>query len=131
MNKSDVKKQYWEILKEKGMAGNTGEDAASKEQRGHPRLKVGSPDFWLNAEAQLSVIDLSASGVSFVSNHPLKDGEHINLSLANILNIDTEVVRCQLVESATEFLDAQFRIHCRFLEETEGMELVIRSVHPI
>lgn len=126
MKQEELQQEYEQILA-KSRATGALEDADNN-RRVHPRLKVNAMDLWLNAEAQLSVIDMSASGMSFISNHPLKEGERVNIALGKVLNVEAEVVACHLEESATEFLDAQFRIQCRFGGEAEGMELLVRTV---
>jgi hypothetical protein len=130
MATAKLEREYQAILEQRRRKGEIEDEDKGADRRVHPRLKVNSMDLWLNAEAQLSVIDMSASGISFISNHPLKPGESINIALGKVLNVDAKVLACHLEESATEFLDAQFRIQCKFGEEASGMELLVRTVKP-
>ena len=121
----NVKEEYQRVLEDhqdeivaSGRLGGT-------DQRQHPRFKVVSDDLWLSTVPEFAVADLSASGIAVLSNHPVKAGTLLNLSLGTSLSLDTEVVACTMEFSPDEFTDGQFRIQCRFLEDLKGMELLV------
>lgn len=120
-----LSEEYSRILEESRQRGEMLAEQADKERRIHPRLKVQSADLWISSVPEFSMIDMSASGLALMANYPLQPGEHITVSVGQALSIQAEVVRCQLVESATQYDHALFRIHCRFAEEASGMELLV------
>ncbi len=125
MSRSTVQEAYAQILEESRRRGEVLADASAKERRLHPRLAVNAADLWISSVPEYSMVDMSASGIAILANYPLKRGEVISLSLGRSIKIEAEVLHCQLVESATQWQDAMFRIHCKFAEEGEGMELLV------
>ncbi len=118
--------QYEKILEQSRLAGEIIGEPDGRERRTHPRLKAVSDDLWINSIQEFSIIDMSLSGIAVLSNHPLREGEMIEVSLGDTLKADAMVVGCLMEESASECLDAQFRIQCKFLEDYKGMELLVK-----
>jgi hypothetical protein len=127
MRKKEIEQEYEKILEEGRASGELADATAGTERRTHPRLKVHSADLWVSTIPEFSMVDMSLSGMAFLSNHPLAPGECINISLGKVMSVDVEVVNCRLEESATDYLDAQFRIQCKFSGEYEGMELLVNA----
>ncbi len=126
MQKREIEQEYNRIIEEGRASGEIADEAVSG-RRSHPRMKVSGADLWIGTIPEFSMLDMSLSGMAFLSNHPLAAGEEINVSLGKAISVNVIVVNCQLEESATDFLDAQFRIQCRFGEEYEGMELLVQT----
>ncbi|MCZ6557304.1 MAG: PilZ domain-containing protein [SAR324 cluster bacterium] len=121
----NIEEQYYRILEQSRINGEILDEPQGQERRNHPRLKVETDDLWINTIQQFSIIDMSLSGIAILSNHPLRPGELLQISMSDTLNADAEVVACKLEDASTEFLDAQFRIQCKFVEEYKGMELIV------
>jgi hypothetical protein len=126
MMNMDVHEEYARILEESRRRGDVVSEHAGQERRIHPRLAVTSADIWISSVPEFTMVDLSISGLALMANYPLKPGEQITISMGTALSIEAEVVKCQLVESPTDYSDAVFRIQCRFAEELKGMELVVQ-----
>lgn len=118
--------EYSRILEESRQRGEMLSSASDADRRIHPRLAVQSADLWISSVPEFSMVDMSASGLALMANYPLQPGELITISLGQSLSIQAEVVRCQLVESATQYDHALFRIQCKFAEETRGKELLVQ-----
>lgn len=98
------------------------------DRRRHPRLRVRTNDFWLSSVPEFAVLDISVSGIAFSANYPLRVGERLRIGFdGDDEQIDAVVVGCVLVESPTQYSDAEFRIHCAFVDEGDGMALLVRS----
>ena len=121
-----LQEEYARILEESRRRGDLMEEASGQERRTHPRLAVKAADIWISSVPEYSLVDLSISGLAIMANYPLQPGEVINMTLGTTLSMEAEVVNCVLVESPTDYSDAVFRIQCRFREELQGMELVVR-----
>lgn len=98
-----------------------------QERRAFPRLKITSSDIWIESVAQFSLVDMSPSGVALNCNHPLKVGKVLGFSLGPLRGADAKVLACELKESPTEHLDAQYRVTCRFLKPREAMDLIVKA----
>lgn len=121
----DIRKAYERVLEEHQQEMVSSGILPGAEQRQYPRFKVDSPDLWISTVPEFAVADLSASGIAVISNHPVKVGTLLNLSLEKSLSLDTEVVACTMEYPPDEYTDAQFRIQCHFLEDVKGMELLV------
>ncbi len=97
------------------------------ERRRFPRLAVSSPDLWISTVPEFDVVDMSASGMALLSNHPLRPGETLEVGLGRDARAKAEVLACAMEHPPTEHLDAQFRIRCLFRSENEGMTLLVNA----
>ena len=98
------------------------------ERRQAPRLKVEAPELWSDGVPLVSVVDMSRTGIAILSNYSANPGERFTVSLGDSISGDAEVLRCVLDESASVYLDGQFRIHLRFRDLRKGKELFVRSI---
>ena len=118
-------REFGKILEIARGRGEFTKYSGANEQRGFPRLHVSSSDIWIDSMVGFSVLNMSPSGVALNSNHPVQLGEVLKFSLGPLQGADAEVVACQLEESPTEHLDAQYLVRCRFLIVKDGMKLVV------
>lgn len=125
MTDSAIEKEYAEVLEQSRLQGDL-DEGPGDDRRGHPRIKVHSAELSIDTVPEFFVADMSLSGLAVVSNHPLAPGEKVNISLGGAMSVNAEVVNCQMEEPPSEMLDAQFRIQCKFSEEYQGMELLVR-----
>ena len=125
MQIAELEREYEQILERSRENGEIHGAQGGSEKRRHPRLSVDSQDMWISTVPEFSVIDMSMSGMAFHSNHPLEAGEVIHIALGAMLSVDATVRSCKLEEAPSEYLDAQFRIQCEFLQDYSGMELLV------
>lgn len=126
MIESDLRAAYERVLREHSQ--DITQETAAREQRSHPRLHVQSDDLWISAVPQFAMLDMSATGMAVESNHPLRVGERVQISLGQTLSLQARVVACTMVEAPDEYTDGTFRLQCQFLEDLRGMELLVRVV---
>ena len=127
MPETTIEEEYQKILEQKGVVSAAG-DGPGSERRVHPRLTVESPDLWISTVPEFELLDMSATGMAIRSNHPMKVDEMFHVSLGQNLSVDTIVVGCQMVHSADEYTDGEFRIQARFVENLKGMELLVKAI---
>ena len=96
--------------------------------RTHPRFRVKSDDLWIASVPDFTLLDMSASGMAIRSNYPLDKGQLIEVSLGDEIRTTATVVDCQLVSSADEWTDADFRISCHYTEDLRGKEILVKSI---
>ena len=127
MESLDVPQEYAELLAQSRRAGATREVLPDLERRVWPRFSVQTDDLWINSVGEFAVQDMSAGGIAFATNYPLQPGARIDVSLNGEHTTTAEVISCELVDSATQYYAAEFRIVCRFVEASCGMELLVRT----
>ena len=129
MGQEDLSNEYAQIVLESRRRGEVSELPPEKERREFPRLMIGASDLWIDSVAQFTVVDISPSGVALVCNHPLEPGKVLKFAIERDKEVEAEVVACELDESPTEHLDAQYRVHCKFRNKKMGMDLVVAASH--
>ena len=127
MQLESLANEFSNLLEESRQRGEVTELPSSQERRKFPRLKVNSSEIWIDAVAKFSLVDMSPSGVAVLCNHPVQIGESLKFSLGPIHGAEAIVVACELDESPTENLDAQYRVHCKFRNTKEGMSLILMA----
>ena len=119
--------EFAKVLEQSRKRGEVTEFSKGIERRKFPRLQVSSHDIWVDSMMQFVVADMSPSGVALTCNHPVRLGEVLRFALGPLQGADAKVVACELEESPTEYLDAQYRVHCKFLNIKQGMRLVVKA----
>ena len=124
----DTKTEYQKMLAEHQDKIKPSAPGGVPEKRSHPRLKVTSRDLWINTVPEFSLVDMSASGLAVRSNSPLVEGELIQISLGSSFSVEAEVVSSRMLISPDAYTDGEFLIQCRFLEDLQGMKLLVKTV---
>ena len=127
MGQEDFSDEYAQIVLESRRRGEVTELPPEEERREFPRLTISASDLWIDSVAQFTVVDMSPSGVALVCNHPIETGKVLNFTTEPDKDVEAEVVACELDESPTEHLDAQYRVHCKFRDKKMGMNLVVAA----
>jgi len=125
MVKKEMSGEFSRIVKESQKKGAIQDWPAEKERRSFHRLKIAAKDMWIDSVAEFSIIDMSPSGIALQCNHPIDAGQTLKLSVGRGAHADAKVIACDMEEAPSEHLDGVYRIHCRFSNETQGMELLL------
>ncbi len=125
MVQAKLEQAYTRIIAELAAGDDPAASRGDAEQRQHPRLKVRTEYFTINAAPEMVVLDLSRTGVAFHSQHPLAPGEAVQISLDSGLAVPAQVLSCDLEEGALDQLQAPFRVVCVFDGERDGLRLVV------
>lgn len=102
-----------------------GVEAGEVQRRKHPRFKTQSGTGFAYINSQYNLIDISASGLAFVSNQRHRMGERIKMDFENFMEIEAEVVSCSQIEPEPDSIEDIFRVHCKFSEENQGMKILM------
>jgi hypothetical protein len=117
MAEQNLDDEYAQIVLTRRNRGEISEPPQGKERRSFPRLIVDTPDIWID----------SPSGAALMCNHPIELGTDLQIMSKQGKPVQVKVVACEIDESPTEFLDAQYRVHCKFQSPNAGMALVVES----
>jgi PilZ domain len=127
MKPSKLQREYADLIARAHKAGEEVGIKVSGERRTSPRFQVETGDLWINSVPSFQVLDVSISGIAIASSYPLRPGDMIDVVLGGNVKAQATVMGCRLVDSATQYTDAEFRINCRFAEPERGMELLVNA----
>ena len=127
MDEQNLDDQYAQIVLERRDLGEISEPPEGEERRLFPRLIVDASDLWIDSGGQITVADVSPTGAALICNYPIELGTEFGISSAGDKAVPVKVVACEIDESPTEFLDAQYRVHCEFRNSIDGMKLAVGS----
>ena len=100
-------------------------EAGEVQRRKHHRFKAQSGTCFAYIDSQYNLIDISASGLCFVSNQLHQIGERFTIGFENLMEIESEVVFCREVKPEPDSIEDIFRVHCKFSEENQGMQILM------
>jgi len=112
---------------------DTHRDATSPnaEHRKHPRFTIESGSVKVSMDPLVSVVDVSVSGMAFRAIQPFTKGDSITIAVPNVFTVEAEVVLCQMLEdSSSHFMEAYYRVHCKFADEELGKHLLVLLYEP-
>ena len=127
MEPSDLQREYEALVARSREVGEAAGGEADADRRTDPRFHVQTDDLWINSVPNFQVLDVSISGIAIAASYPLRPGDTIDVVLGNDVKAQATGVGCRLVDSATQYSDAEFRINCRFAEPERGMELLMQA----
>lgn len=127
MEEQDLNDEYAQIVLESRKRGEVAARPHGEERREFVRLIVDTSNIWIDSDTQITVGDVSPSGAALMSNHPIELGTVLKIMSSKGKEVPVKVVACEIDESPTEFLDAQYRVHCKFRSVKAGMALVVDS----
>ena len=101
------------------------------EHRQHPRFTIESGSVKVSMDPLVSVVDVSVSGMAFRAHQPFTKGDSITIAVPNVFTVEAEVVLCQMLEdSSSHFMEAYYRVHCKFADEELGKHLLVLLNEP-
>lgn len=127
MEEESLDSQYEQIVLERRNLGEISEPPEGDERREFQRLIVDASELWIDSGGQITVADVSPTGAALICNYPIELGTEFGITSAGNKPVPVRVVACEIDESPTEFLDAQYRVHCVFRNANEGMKLAVGS----
>jgi hypothetical protein len=124
MPKTKVKERYARILAEAARRGAR-DLSDGADRRGAPRVPVTVGEMSVSQHDTVTTVDISISGVCFLSERPFTIGSDVELSVASAFSVSARVVGCVMEETDATFLETRYRIRCQFLDEEQGMEALV------
>jgi hypothetical protein len=125
MDKQDTQQKYQQILVQEAESLAGEEAKAGAERRGAPRVSVVCGEMAVNSQVPVSPVNISVSGACFFAERPFPIGSRIEVSIAGVFTVQATVVNCAMEESSSELMEFHYRVHCRFDDEDDGLELLV------
>lgn len=117
MMMEDQEKRYQALLKEAEETGNIEFGDIDLGRRNHPRFKIEDTEMQVDVSLNVSVINISLSGVCFFSNLRFKPGQKFDFKVGSVFSIQAEVINCEMVETDPALLEVRFQVLCEFIEQ--------------
>jgi hypothetical protein len=95
------------------------------DQRSHPRVRFDAAPMTISGGAYVDVVDMSISGVAFLTEYAYAPGERLVLAPDGVLSAPAEVVSCRSAHDVDEVSEPLFRVSCRFLDSNDGIGLLL------
>lgn len=125
-NGPDWKRLYETVVKRFGF-----HDDAPPGKRKTPRFNFNPPEKVLLVQVGYTtgvLTDISAGGLAFQLNFPLKVGRRLPVKIDLKFAADVEVVSTLLEEFETRGFRDIHRVRCKFLGETDGFRCVVQTL---
>ncbi|HKI97364.1 MAG TPA: PilZ domain-containing protein [bacterium] len=119
------KQDYEALLREGTTRGEVQPLPQGEERRDRPRFRLKSQYVFIKVEPRFEVVDVSVSGISVHSDFPFKIGETVSITLGKAFSVEATVVECPLVLADEDLLETKYEVHCRFADETVGMQFLV------
>jgi len=131
MNESlNLQDRYAPILEQPGHGMKLSKGATNR--RGASRVRVASKevhavvcDLGVAADIGVETKDISTSGVCFFADRSFPAGMEMELKVSNVFSLTALVVSCEMEETDANLLEVRYRVHCKFRDGHDGMELLV------
>ena len=107
--------------RDKGMIADGDED-----RRSHPRLIAGGASLQVAFDATTEISDISASGVSFLSDEEYRDNQRIQIAVGEYFGVPALVMGCETLPQKKKSDPVRYQIRCRFQDEYLGRFAVVQ-----
>jgi PilZ domain len=125
MGQRDLEQEYQLILSEGFATGELRIRTEAPDLREAPRFHIQQGRIGVRLEPQLLLVDVSASGIAFLSEVPFPPGSVLQVILKDTVAFQARVVACQLVETDIDYLEVRYRVQCRFSDSINGKHLLV------
>lgn len=115
-----LERNYQMLIEESLASGTVAIRNNGDEMRAAPRFQVKGGSLSVRVEPSFEILDLSSTGMAFLSEISFKPGSMITLYLEGTTGVQAEVVGCVMVETDEDLLETHYRVQCRFENEEHG-----------
>ena len=118
--------QNYRVLIEQGLrSGVVTLRKNGNENRNDPRFLVDQGNLTIRVEPTFGIVDLSATGMAFLSDISFTPGAVITLYLEDAMGIQARIVGCFMIEVDADMLETRYRVQCRFENPEHGMRVLL------
>jgi PilZ domain len=117
--------EYQSIVREALARGELDVRKNGDDLRSEPRFRKVRGGIAVRVEPEFRMADVSARGIAFFSELPFELGSTLHVVLHGTIAFHARVVGIQLVETDSFFLEARYRVQCRFHDDADGKQLLV------
>lgn len=125
MPTENLEAEYEKLVREELGKPDSMSKLPDDERRFHPRFKLHAESVWIKVDTSFRVIDMSLQGLSMYSDRPFEAGHQLKVMVGKAFLVETEVIDCEMLETDPELMETQYRVSCRFLDESVGKQLLV------
>ena len=120
-----LEQNYQMLIEESVTSGIVKIGKNGDEMRKDPRFKVRDGSFSVRVEPTFEILDLSATGMAFLSDISFTPGTTITLFLEETTGVQAFVIGCVMMETNPDLLETRYRVQCRFENEEHGRRVLL------
>ena len=128
MNIVDQKERYHSLVKEAEKIGNIDIGKNQSGMQRHPRFRVEDTEMEIDIRLKVSIIDISLSGVCFLSNIQFNPGQRFDFKVGAVFSIQANVVNCEMVETDADMMEVRYRVKSEFIEQELGLHRLLSII---
>lgn len=125
MTNQDDNNRYAQLIEDGVSSGKIDVIAESREGRNHPRFKFENTALYIDIRMKVTAYDISRSGFSFLTRRQFEAGQIFALNVGTIFSINAEVLACEIQETDEDFMEAQYRVHSKFIKNEMASQQLI------
>ena len=120
-----LEQKYQILIEESISSGMLKIGKNGDEMRKEPRFQVRDGAISVRVEPTFEILDLSATGMAFLSDIAFTPGTIITLYLEETTGVQAFVIGCVMKETDPDFLETRYRVQCRFDNEEHGCRVLL------
>lgn len=124
MTIDDQEERYEHLLQEAEVEISLESGNVGASQRKHPRFDIQNTEMQVDVPLQVSVVNISRSGVCFFSNQRFEIGQKFDFKVGSLFSIQAEVILCEMEETDSGLMEMHFQVRSKF----SGQELDLHSL---
>lgn len=125
MSRWDLEQAYENLLQSGLATGDVTIRQDRPEMRAAPRFRMPHDHVAVRVEPRFQLLDLSASGVAFLSEVPFQVNSVLQIIVYGTVAFQARVVSCPLLETDARLMEVRYRVQCRFDSEATGKHLLL------
>lgn len=120
-----LEQNYRLLIEESIASGAVRLGTNGDERRKDPRFQVKNGVISVRVEPTFEIIDISSTGMAFLSDMSFKPGTNITVFLEETTGVQANVIGCVMMEAEGEKLETHYRVQCRFHSEEHGRRVLL------
>ena len=125
MDTQKLEQEYNRLIREGMLKGSIEIRGDGPEFRDSPRFEPIEAKIAVKVEPSFTILNISASGVAFMSNLPFLPGSILTLVLEGVIGVQARVIGCEMIETDERFLETQYRAQCCFDTPNHGKQMLL------
>lgn len=130
MKIENEQERYQVLIKEAEGTGKSHFGMVENCRRRHPRFKVEDMEKQVDVSVNVSLNNISLSGVSFFCKNLFQPGQNFDFKVGSIFSIQAEVIQCEMVETDAEMMEVQYLVLCKFIEQDMDLHSLLSIIDP-
>lgn len=125
MDTQKIEQEYNRLIRVGMQKGTIGIRGDAPEFRDSPRFEPMGAIIAVKVEPRFTILNISASGIAFLSNLPFLPGSILTLVLEDVIGVQARVISCEMIETDEIYLETRYRAQCSFDTPNHGKQMLL------